>query len=330
MTEREIIRRNLDRSGPERIGMHFDRGRMNDFCGSGHELDLIFTERRWVEGNVEYHDDIWGNVWHRLVHMSKGGEIYRPAIEDWSMLDNYELPPLDKPELYEKARAVYGAEKERFRTGWLLGFPFAICRYLRKMENYLADLLLERERIDELHDRVTSLLERVIRRYGEAGADAVYFCEDWGTQERLLVSPELWRDIFAPLYERLCAAAKESGLYVLMHSCGYNADILDDLAAVGVSCFQFDQPELYGLPRLAERLERLRICLWAPVDIQRTMPTGDRRLIEGSARTMIELFGRPSGGLIAKNYGDLPGIGVEESWDDWAYDVFAREGRVGR
>jgi len=328
MTARENIKRNLDRSGPERIGMTFDRGRTNDFRGAGHDLTLLWKERRWVEGNMEYHDDVWGNIWHRLVHMSKGGEIYKPVIDDWSKLDSYELPPLDRPDLYDEARRVYREEKELFRTGWLLGFPFAICRYLRKMENYFADLVLERERIDVLHDRVTSLLERVIRRYGEAGADAIFFCEDWGTQERLLVSPQMWREIFAPLYERLCAAAKESGMYVLMHSCGYNAAILDDLAAVGVSCYQFDQTELYGLEELGARLKKLKICLWAPVDIQKTMPTGDRRLIESSARRMIDLFGRPEGGLLAKNYGDLPGIGVEEKWDDWAYDVFLREGKV--
>jgi uroporphyrinogen decarboxylase len=328
MTPREIIKGNLDRSGPERVGMHFDRGRMDDLCGASHTTSALWQERRWVEGNVEYTDDVWGNVWHRLVHMSRGGEICKPAIDDWSKLDSYELPPLDRPDLYEEARAVFSAEKKRFRTGWLLGFPFAICRYLRKMENYFVDLLAERHRIDVLHDRVTSLLERVIRRYGEAGADAIFFCEDWGTQERLLVSPGMWREIFAPLYERLCAAAKEAGLYVLMHSCGYNAAILDDLAAVGVSCFQFDQPELYGLEELGERLRKLRMCLWAPVDIQRIMPTGDRRLIESAARRMIGLFGRPEGGLIAKNYGDLPGIGVEESWDDWAYEIFRAEGRV--
>ena len=34
MTPREIIVRNIEFSHPERIGMAFDRGRMNDFCGA--------------------------------------------------------------------------------------------------------------------------------------------------------------------------------------------------------------------------------------------------------------------------------------------------------
>ncbi len=329
MTPREIIIGNIERSGPSRVGMAFDRDRMHDFRGAGMDLSLIWTEKRWVEGDVEYSDDVWGNIWHRLVHMSKGGEIFKPAIEDWSQLDGYEMPALDRADLYEGARRVYASETERFRTASIPGFPFAICRYLRKMENYFADLVLERERIDILHGRVTSLLERVIRRYGEIGADGIFFCEDWGTQNRLLVSPEMWREIFKPLFRRLCAVAKESGLYVLMHSCGYNWDILDDLAEVGVAVFQFDQPHLYGVERLAAKLEELGVCLYAPVDIQQVMPKGDRDLIVREAREMIRLFGGSRGGLIAKNYGDLAGIGVEEEWDDWAYDVFAQEGRIG-
>ncbi len=56
------------------------------------------------------------------------------------------------------------------------------------------------------------------------------------------------------------------------------------------------------------------------------MPTGDRDLIEGYARRMVDLFGN-GGGLIAKNYGDLHGIGVEQEWDQWAYEVFEKQGR---
>jgi hypothetical protein len=54
------------------------------------------------------------------------------------------------------------------------------------------------------------------------------------------------------------------------------------------------------------------------VDIQKILPTGDRALIEGGARRMIDLF---EGGLICKNYPDLYGIGVTEEWDDWAYQA---------
>jgi hypothetical protein len=347
MTPREIIQRNLNRTDPERIGFSFGGGRLNDFVGCGLGPSATYQPRRWTEGNVEYHDDEWGNVWHRLVDRSAGGEIFKPALESWDMLADYELPDLAAPSRFDRAREVFSAdarrpcaEAERFRVASIPGFPFAICRYLRKMEVYFQDLILHRDEIDVLHERVTSLLEQVIVGMGEAGADGLTFCEDWGIQDRLLVSPTQWREIFKPLFQRLCGVAHEHGVAVLMHSCGCVWDILDDLAEVGVNAFQFDQPALYGIERLAGKLQSLGCCLWAPVDIQKVLPTGDRDYIEAEARKMVKLFGGDHGGFIAKNYGDLHGIGVEPEWDQWAYEAIVeaaggswgqgREGRQGQ
>jgi uroporphyrinogen decarboxylase len=330
MTSREIIRRNLEHSHPERIGLNFDRGRRSDFCSSGLGPSATWRERRWIEGNVEYYDDEWGNVWHRIVGMGAGGEVYKPVLADWSMLRDYVLPDLADPQRFERARQVFAQDKDHYRVAGLPGFPFAICRYMRKMEVYFVDLIAEREHIAELHERVTALLEAVIRRFAEAGADGVFFCEDWGVQDRLLISPAMWRDIFKPLFKRLCDTAHECGLHVLMHSCGYNWAILDDLAEVGIDCFQFDQTAIYGLERLAQKLRSLQVCLYSPVDIQKVLPTGDQSRIVEYARRMVELFAGDGGGLIAKNYGDLHGIGVEPEWDRWAYEAFLEFGTLVR
>lgn len=328
MTPRETIVRNIEFGRPDRIGMAFDRGRMNDFCGAGIGPSERWEERRWVEGNVEYYDDEWGNIWHRIVGMGLGGEVHTPVLRDWSMLDDYEMPDLANPTRFERARTVFAQERKRYRVGSLPGFPFAICRYMRKMEVYFMDLIAERERIDELHERVTTLLQEIIRQYAAAGADGVFFCEDWGVQDRLLIHPSMWRDIFKPLFRRLCDTAHSVGLHVLMHSCGYNWEILDDLAEAGVDVLQFDQTAIYGLERLARKLRELQVCLYSPVDIQRVLPTGDRAQIEAYAQEMIDRFAADGGGLIAKNYGDLHGIGVELEWDMWAYQVFLDHGRL--
>lgn len=321
MDSREIIRRNLELSGPERIGFAYGRELSDDYCSASVEMG---PRRTWVEDGIEYQEDIWGNIWHRVAAGSAKGEVSRPAIPDWSMLDGYRLPDLDRPALYGPVRTTFASSSGRYRLASLPGFPFAICRYLRKMEIYLQDLLLERANIDRLHGRVMDLLEGMIDRYASSGADGVFFCEDWGTQQALLVSPAMWRDIYKPMFRRLCGRIQDRGMHVIMHSCGYNWQILDDLAECGVSCFQFDQPALYGLDRLAAKLKSLGVCLQSPVDIQKVLPTGDRSLIEGEALRMIERFGRPTGGFIASRYGDLAGIGVKPEWDRWAYQAFVR------
>jgi len=137
------------------------------------------------------------------------------------------------------------------------------------------------------------------------------------------MSPAMWRDIFAPLYERLTGSAHKHGMKVIQHSCGYNWELIDDLCAAGIDCLQFDQPAVYDEEALAAKLKKHGVALFSPCDIQKVLPTGNRKLIERETERLVLNF---RGGFIAKNYGDLHGIGVSPEWDRWAYDTFVRAG----
>jgi uroporphyrinogen decarboxylase len=175
--------------------------------------------------------------------------------------------------------------------------------------------------VDRLAARVIPLLCRCMDNWAQAGADAVMFAEDWGTQDRLLVSPAMWRRIFRPYFEALCGHARERGLSVWMHSCGYIYDIINDLIACGVAVLQFDQPGLYGVDRLAAEFGG-RVTFYCPVDIQRVLPTGDIPRIQAFARELIDKLGARGGGFIAGYYGSLQGIGVQPEWQDAACRAF--------
>ena len=323
MTPREVIRKNIRFENPDRIGIQFDRGRKNDFVKEVKIFPKRYEEKRWVEGQFEYYDDEWGNIWYRIIGGSKKGEIQKPVLEDWAALKDLKMPDYLGSGDFGNIKKQFEADGNmHYRMINLPGFPFSISRYLRKMEIYFQDLVLERENVDKLHDMVTSSMEKLIKKIPETGADGVIFFEDWGVQDRLLISPDMWRDIFKPLYKRLCDAAHSVNLDMLMHSCGYNWAIIDDLAEVGINAFQFDQPTLYGDEKLAERLQHHKICLYSPVDVQKILPTGNKKLIQDEARKMVKLFFGKNGGLIAKNYPDINGIGVTEEWDNWMYEAF--------
>ena len=326
MNAKEIVKANIEFACDDRIGFRFSEtaGRMNDFRGAGYRYPE--SQPQAEDETFEYSLDMWGNTWRRIKGMSARGEIFKPVLENWSDLDAMRLPELDNPACYEHSRAVAKAEKERFTIGGI-PWPFEVCRYMRRMDNYLMDLVAERERIDALHERIATLLEGVIDRFGEAGIDGLMITEDLGVQDRLLMSPSMWRDIFRPLYERLTSRAHGYGMKVILHSCGYNWALIDDLCESGVDCLQFDQPTLYDMPDLAEKLKKHRVGLFSPCDIQRVLPTGNRTLIESETLRLVETF---RGGFIAKEYGDLHGIGVQPEWDQWAYDTFVKAGHAPR
>jgi uroporphyrinogen decarboxylase len=236
-------------------------------------------------------------------------------------LDTLKLPDFDNPKRFERVREHFARPTDRFKLFSMPGWIFASSRYLRKMEIYFMDLIEYREEIERLHNMVTDLLVNVIHLAGECGAEGIFYCEDLGTQNRLLMSPAMWRDIFRSHYIRLTSAAHEHDMKVFLHSCGYNWELIDDLIEAGIDCFQFDQPARYDMPALAEKLRKHKVALWSPVDIQQIMPTGDRNFIESEAERMVDLF---RGFLIAKNYGDLHGIGVKPEWDMWAYNAILK------
>lgn len=337
MKPKEIIRRVVEFDNPPRIGYDFKYGHYTDFRGLDMKKD-IKPELEWQKPEFfsdsfpQYKDfngflrlDDFGNLWGKMSHdLTGGGEVLEGALKDWSDLDNFELPDWDNPERFAHMPEVKKTQEDYWQIGWLGGFPFSLMRKMRKMENFLMDIIVEKENVKKLNDRVVKLLLGVIENYGKVGADCIFFCEDWGLQDRLLIHPDLWRELFKPSFKVLCGKAKEYDMKVFMHSCGYIYDILEDLIEVGIDVFQFDQPSLMGLDRVFEIFEN-RATLFASADIQSVLPTGDRKLIEQSTQKMVHLFHK-NGGFIARDYGDYRTIQVQQEWAQWMRNEFYKTG----
>lgn len=328
MNSREIVLGTLNYTGTERVAGSMPEPYWNDLSHAS--LRLQGYDAKWQDvggGRQEYVDE-WGNTWARIDDYSKG-EVSRGALTDIDDVYTLPLPDLANPANFDRARAVFNDPgNDRFRIGGLPGFPFNIARKMRRLDQFLMDLLLEPEKIGVLLRRIEDLLAETMVQYAAAGADGVMFPEDWGTQKGLMINPELWREIFKPGFTRLCSVAHEHGIKVLMHSCGKTTAIIPDLIEAGIDLLQFDQPQLHGLDRLAEF--HGQITFWCPVDIQKTLQTQDPALIEADARAMIELLGGPEGGFIAGYYGGNEAIGLDPSVQEIACRAFVKYGDYRR
>lgn len=326
MTSREIIRAVVEYKDPPRIGRSFPEPYGSDFAHASLKNGPRATD--WVQvspGRWEHTDD-WGNLWYRGT-TSTSGEVARGAIESWDDLKTYELPDFADPKRYEgiaeKVAANAASVNPKWMIGGLPGFPFNVARYMRKLQNFLADILLEPKRVKALLTSVGDVLIEAIRRYGQLGHDAIMFAEDWGLQDRLMINPKTWRKVFKPHFRRLVKAAHENHLLVFMHSCGKITDIIPDLIEVGISVLQFDQQKVHGLETLARF--HGKVTFWCPVDVQQVLPTKDRTQIEAWARQLVERLGR-GGGFIAGYYGNPQDLGVGKDEQDWACRAFIEAG----
>ncbi len=322
MTSREIVQRTLEYAHPARVARSFGE---SDFCWAGCVATTRATDWREMGNGRWERTDEWGNTWARLDPTSKG-EVVKGVLEDLADLDAYAFPDYTRPEDYSLVSQRRRAAPDKWLIGSMPGFAFNIARKMRKLDHYLMDLVMDRERVRAMHDRIDLMLGHMIRNYAAAGADCVMFPEDWGTQNQTLISPAMWREEFFPRFVNLCRLAHDHGLKVFMHSCGKIGGIVPGLVEAGIDVLQFDQPDLHGIDGLAAYQERARITFWCPVDIQITLQQRDERVIRAKAREMLTKLWRGRGGFIAGYYGDNASIGLDPKWQDIASDEFTRAG----
>ena len=324
MTPKEIVIRTLEFSGPERLARSLPQPWGSDFAGVGAEAGDLQTQWAKVGDTRWEYCDMWGNTWARVDDTSKG-EIAKGALEDINAVDDLPLPPLDEPERYDSAAKKLAENTDRFVRGSIPGFTFNVARKLRRLDQYMMDLHLHRDKIDRLHDRVDEVLLAMIEQYGRIGCDGIGFAEDWGTQLGLMIAPDMWREIFKPRFRTLCDAAKKHNLKIMMHSCGRITDIIPDLIEVGIDALLFDQQQAHGIDNLAKYAGQITyVC---PVDIQAVLQTGDEEQIRAWARMLVDkLWCGGKGGFIADYYGDNASIGADEQWQAWACDEFIKAG----
>ncbi len=327
MNSRERVLRTLEFREPDRLAASFPAPHWNDFASASYQLQGYQPVWRSVGGDRQEYVDEWGNTWARVDKTSKG-EVARGVLETWDGLDRLTLPDLGNPANYGPVRRMVAANADRFCIGHLPGFPFNIARKMRRLDQFLMDLLLEPALVSELLGRIEDLLASAIVAYAACGVDAVMFPEDWGTQTGLMIRPTTWRALFAPGFQRLCSVAHSHGVKVLMHSCGKITDIIPDLIEAGIDALQFDQPRLHGIEVLARF--HGQIAFWCPVDIQKTLQSHDAAAIEEEARELIAHLGGPQGGLIGGYYGDNASIGLDPHWQEIACQAFMRYGDYRR
>ena len=137
--------------------------------------------------------------------------------------------------------------------------------------------------------------------------DAVYFGDDWGQQHGLLMGPRLWREFIRPVLARMYARVRETGKYVIIHSCGDVDELFGDLTAIGLNCFNPFQPEVMDVGALVETW-RGRLAFYGGISTQRTLPYGTPEDVRAEVRRLISL-GRDGGLILSPAHaveGDVP------------------------
>lgn len=313
MNSRELVARTIRFQCPERLPYDFPAPYGSDFVWVGISPS---PDDRPPSGMDE-----WGAQWENI-GVSILGEVKDFPLKDWRDFDSLHVPDVRDPRRWEKLSGI----RERAGNKFILASGVSIyerLHFIRGLHNTWMDIYDAPERLGQLIDILVEQNLAAIERYGDLDADGFIFCDDWGLQNRLMIAPAKWREIWKPRYARIYKAAHEAGLLTFLHSCGYIVDILDDLIEIGLDVVHMDQQENMGLDVLGNRFGG-RITFFSPVDIQKTMIYGSLDDIRGYCRKMVAQLGRPEGGFIPRWYSDPAGAGHRQEAIDVMCEEFLR------
>lgn len=340
MTGYEIIKSNIKFQNPDRIGIRFDR-----IAGEGDVYRIfVLPAKDKRDPSIKYSVkkkarpkngtyDEWGCFWESSDETgSDMGQVTNVPIEDMEDYANYVMPDPKAPGRFDGLEEALN-EAEAKELYVQLNSPqciFERMHFLRGFEDTLVDCMIDEENIEkmakDLADFQIGIIEEAYR-LGKGRIHCYDTTDDWGTQESLMISPDIWRRVFKPQYKRIFDKAHECGMDVRFHTDGKINAILEDFIELGIDILNIHQPRLVGIDEVSE-VAQGRICFEAAVDIQSTLPTGDKEAIEKEVIELIEKWATPKGGLIGIEYGYLDAIGTTKESMIYAYECFRKYGHL--
>jgi hypothetical protein len=188
-------------------------------------------------------------------------------------------------------------------------------------QEFLSSLILDPVKAKALIDRIGAWNIAAARELLSRGVECITLCDDLGTADNLLVSPEIYREWIMPWHRKLCALAHDFGAFVHLHSHGNLKKILPLVISTGIDMLNpFDRDESMDL------VEFLRSFPDAGV-----VPVGGlhRNFFDWDeaqrSNYLIELFrtAKKAGRWIFMDPGGVPGTMSKPEYD-WFVDHLVR------
>lgn len=256
--------------------------------------------------------------------MPNGGYYFDAIIRqqelDWDHLDPREwadqmysvLTAEDVRYLKERAEHLY-ADTDRslvwtFGGGgfgdiaWVPGPNLSYPKGIRDPEDWIVAHKTNPEYITGIFDRQCEIGLENARLIWQAVGSKIDVCfvsgTDFGTQDRLFISPEMYRSLYKPFHKRINDWIHQNTTWkVFFHTCGSIVGLLDDLVAVGVDivnpvqCSAKDM-EAMGLKKKYGK----KLVFWGGgVDTQWTLPFGTPDEVYAQVRDRIRIFNAGGG-----------------------------------
>ncbi len=253
----------------------------------------------WGSGQREVEPGVWFPGVHPLREATTIEEIHNypgwPDMDDPSRVRGLREQSLRLRE--ENEYALIG-------TPWLL-FPLERAFAMQGMDTFLLNLAERPDFAEELLHKIAGLCKQLMGHYlDEVGdlIDMIKIGDDIGTQESLLMSPRMYRNILKPIHADYIQFIKSrTNAKIFFHTDGDVFNLIDDFIEIGVDILnpiQTSAGRMSNLPELKKRWgDKLVFC--GGVDTHRILPSGTPQEVRDEVRRVIEILAPGGGYMVA-------------------------------
>jgi uroporphyrinogen decarboxylase len=194
----------------------------------------------------------------------------------------------------------------QFHVRYRAGTSFESAWQLRGMEAFLMDLASEPDIPMYILDRLTEVTCENTRRALELAGDQidmVYFYDDVGAQDSLLVSKNMWRKYIRPYHQKIIETAKSFGKPVMYHCDGAIYSLIPELIDLGIDILDPIQPTAKDMaPARLKREFGDRLSFHGGIDIVGTLPHGTPAEVTAEVKDRVQVMGAGGGYILASSH----------------------------
>lgn len=256
----------------------------------------------------------WGVKWRWVEYPGgKYTEMVEPPLRDESKLTFYSCPDPHEAWRYDVVKFLkrdYG--NSHAIVGAMPCTLFEAAWYLRGMDRFLMDLVVNKDFAHELLNKLFDFQLATGTALAKEGVDIIWIGDDFGTQDSIIISPDLWREFFKPRYAKLIKAFKEVNpdLKVAYHSDGNIEALLPEYIETGVDVLNAVQPKSMDPAHLKKKFGN-NLSFWGTIDIQETLPHGSPGDVENEVKLRIQTVGQRGGLILGPSHNIQPDVPFE-------------------
>ncbi len=275
-------------------------------------IDFRWLEPRWVQ--IEEVDDThYRNLFGVLFRDSGDyfsvcdAPLRESGVED---IEKYRWPELHDPAMFaglrEEAQCLHEQTDYVIGADGIKGGVFQTSLELRGYDQFYMDLYIDPDFAHALLDKVTACYKEMYTDYMQAVGEyvqIVYITDDFGSQNSLLMSPEMWETFLKPREAELIAHIKSLAPHVkvMFHTDGSVLPIIDGMIEMGVDILNPVQTSVEELKDTAALNAQYgdRIAFHGAIDVQNVMVNASPDEVRAEVNRRLCDLGRGGGYIIA-------------------------------